>query len=203
MPDRISDVFEAIAKRRTVRSFTEAPVPEEDLMRILDAARMAPSSGNQQAWKFLVIRDPDRIAHIRQVGFDEAVKAIREHPDVPEDRVEEAIKNTKGYLDGIFAAPVLIVMLGDREGAWPAYLKHDLPLAAGNLMLAARALGYGTMYGTDFISLAAQRKAMGTPERYEIACTIALGVPEVWPETPEKVELESLIVRERFEDSSG
>ena len=198
MPDRISDVFEVIAKRRTVRRFSDTPIPEEDLMRILDAARMAPSSGNQQAWKFLVIRDPDRIRHIRKVGTEGMVKAIREHPDVPEDRVEGAVANTKGYLDGIFAAPVLIAMLGDREGDWPAYLKHDVPLAAANLMLAARALGYGTMYGTDFIPLDVQRRAMGIPERYELACTIALGVPEAWPETPEKAELESLIVRERF-----
>jgi nitroreductase len=198
MPDRIRDVFEAIAKRRTVRKFTDTPVPEEDLMKILDAARMAPSSGNQQAWRFLVIRDPDRIARIKRVGIDETRKAIRVHPDIPNDKKEEAIANTEAYLEGIFAAPVLIAVLGDRETTYPDYLRHDLPLAAANLMLAARALGYGTMYGTDFVPLTAQRAAMEIPDRYEIACTIALGVPASWPEPPEKKDLESLIVRERF-----
>ena len=48
MTDRNSDVFDVIARQRTVRRFTNAPMPEEDLMKILDAARMAPSSGNQQ-----------------------------------------------------------------------------------------------------------------------------------------------------------
>ncbi len=50
MTDRNSDVFDVIARQRTVRCFTDAPVPEGDLMKILDAARMAPSSGNQQPW---------------------------------------------------------------------------------------------------------------------------------------------------------
>lgn len=198
MPERIIDVFETIAKRRTVRKFTDTPVPLEDLMKILDAARMAPSSGNQQAWRFLVIRDPDRIARVKRLGIDERKEAIRQGPNVPDDKKEEAIAGTEAYLEGIFTAPVLIAVLGDRETTYPGYLRHDLPLAAANLMLAARALGYGTMYGTDFVPMAAQRAAMEIPDRYEIACTIALGVPERWPEPPEKKDLESLIIHERF-----
>ncbi len=50
MIDRIGDVFGVIAGRRTVRRFTDAPVAGEDPMKILDAARMAPSSGNQRPW---------------------------------------------------------------------------------------------------------------------------------------------------------
>ena len=198
MRDRICDVFEVIAKRRTVRKFTDTPVPEEDLMKILDAARMAPSSGNQQAWRFLVIRNPGRIARVKRIGIDQRKKAVRGSPDIPDDKKDEAIANTEAYLEGIFVAPVLIAVLGDGETPYPDYLCHDLPLAAANLMLAARALGYGTMYGTDFVPLAAQRAAMEVPDRYKIACTIALGVPAAWPEPPEKKDLESLIVRERF-----
>ncbi len=70
-------------------------------------------------------------------------------------------------------------------------------------MLAARVLGYGTIYGTDFITAPAQRAAIEIPDRYEIICTIALGVPEQCPEPPEKKDLESLIVRERFEERAA
>ena len=45
-----------IKSRRTVRAFKDTPVPEEHLLNILDMARMAPTSGNQQPWKFLVVR---------------------------------------------------------------------------------------------------------------------------------------------------
>ena len=48
MTDRDSDVFDVIARRRTVRRFTGAPMPEEDLLKIPDETRRAPSSGDQQ-----------------------------------------------------------------------------------------------------------------------------------------------------------
>jgi nitroreductase len=199
MPDRISDMFEVIAKRRTVRKFTDVPVPEEDLLKILDAARMAPSAGNQQPWKFLVIQDPERIARVKQVGMDEMTKRIREHPTTTPKTLDGFRAKTAAYLEGIFAAPVFIAMLGDKDAKYPDYLKHDVPLAAENLMLAARALGYGTVYGTDFVPATALRVALEIPDRYEITCTIALGVPEAWPGPPEKADLESFIVRERFD----
>ncbi|MCK4320902.1 MAG: hypothetical protein E3J41_07195 [Candidatus Cloacimonadota bacterium] len=46
-----------IKNRRTVRKFKSTHVPKEHIIKILDAARFAPTAGNQQPWKFLVIRD--------------------------------------------------------------------------------------------------------------------------------------------------
>ncbi len=198
MLDRIRDVFEVVAKRRTVRRFADTPVPEEDLKRILDAARMAPSSGNQQPWKFLVVRDPERIARMKRIGMKEAIERIRQGPDIPRGELDRLRARTEAYLDGVFTAPVWIAVLCDREAEHPGYLKHDGPLAAANLILAARALGYGTLYGTDFIPESAQRAALEIPDRYEITCVVALGVPDAWPGPPEKRDLDSFVVRERF-----
>ena len=58
--DKLS-VFDVIHKRRSVREYQPTPVPEEHIRKILDAARMAPTSGNQQPWKFLVIRDRKKL----------------------------------------------------------------------------------------------------------------------------------------------
>ena len=51
------DTFEAIRKRRSIRSFTGDPVPKEDLKKIVDAGRLAPSGNNKQPWHFIVVTD--------------------------------------------------------------------------------------------------------------------------------------------------
>jgi nitroreductase len=52
------DLYEAIAKRYSVRAFQDKDVEESKLRRVLDAGRMAPSARNRQEWKFVVVRDP-------------------------------------------------------------------------------------------------------------------------------------------------
>ena len=89
----------------------------------------------------------------------------REHPNTMPEVCGEFRVKTETYHDGIFAAPVLIAVLGDKEAKRPGHLVHGGPLAAANLMLPARALGYGTVYGTDFVSARAQRDALGIPDR--------------------------------------
>lgn len=50
------DVFEVIEKRRSVRKYKPLSVPNEDLKKILEAARLAPSAGNRQPWRFIVVQ---------------------------------------------------------------------------------------------------------------------------------------------------
>ena len=75
MPNKSYDILrQVIEGRRTVRRYTDAPVPEDDVRRILDAARYAPSSGNEQPWKFLVVRDRKRMDELRDAAFEIADK---------------------------------------------------------------------------------------------------------------------------------
>ncbi len=59
------DTFEAIRKRRSVRQFTGAPIPREDLVQIVDAARLAPSGSNRQPWDFIVVTDCEMIMKLK------------------------------------------------------------------------------------------------------------------------------------------
>jgi len=59
------DTFETIMKRRSVRSFSDKPVPAESIKKLLEAARWAPSGSNRQPWRFIVVRDPKRIKLIK------------------------------------------------------------------------------------------------------------------------------------------
>ena len=54
------DVYEAIRKRKSVRRYKDKDVEQEKLMRILEAARLAPSAANKQEWRFLVVRDKEK-----------------------------------------------------------------------------------------------------------------------------------------------
>ena len=59
------DVMEAILKRRSIRAFTDEPVPDEAVERLMEAARWAPSGGNRQFWRFIEVRDPRRLDMIK------------------------------------------------------------------------------------------------------------------------------------------
>ena len=58
--------FETIEKRRSIRKYKNLPVPKKDIVKILEAARLAPTAGNQQPWKFLVIQDKKKINKIKE-----------------------------------------------------------------------------------------------------------------------------------------
>ena len=141
----------------------------------LSAARMAPCAGNEQAWKFIIIQDKKKI----------------------EALTKECVAIWGDDVRGRLSAPAYIVVLVDTERQWPTYNQHDGPLAAGYLLLAARALGYGTVYMTDSIPEDVTRKIFKIPNRYRQVCVTPVGVPVEWP-TKEKKSLEKFIVKDGF-----
>jgi nitroreductase len=62
------DVYEAVKARRSVRSYKPDPVPEEVLRRVLEAARLAPSARNRQAWRFIAVTDPGKIEKLAEAA---------------------------------------------------------------------------------------------------------------------------------------
>jgi len=188
-----SDLLALFAKRQSIRSYKPDPVPDEHLTRILDAARRAPTSGNQQPWKFLVIRDKVKIERMRNRCLERAEASWKDLAAAERDSRRERMKTG---MAGYFSAPVYIVVLTDSQSTYPTYNQHDGPLAAGYLCLAARALGYGTVYITDAIPEAVTREVLGIPERYQRVCITPLGVPESWPDPKPKKKLEELVAYE-------
>jgi nitroreductase len=191
-------VFEVIHKRRSVRSYTSAPVPEEHITKILDAAHMAPTAGNQQPWKFLVVRDRAKIDELMRTCIATSVNAYKDRQNPPAEELAEYEAKIKAYLQNIFKAPVFIVVLVDMQSKWPSYNQFDGTLSAGYLMLAARALGYGTVFFTDTIPDQVTKKVFNIPDRYRRICITPVGIPEEWPATPEKKKLDELVIYDSF-----
>jgi len=191
-----SDIWETFKTRRSVRNFKPDPVPEADLRRILDAARSAPTSGNQQPWKFLVVRDPAKIAALKEANVQRLLSQSDPQKTLSEEEKNKREIVIRSHLAGYFSAPVYIVILTDNHSDYPDYNHWDGPMAAGYLMLAARALGYGTVFITDGIPDAVTRKILNIPDRYTRVCITPLGVPVQWPQPPAKKPLEDFIAWE-------
>ena len=193
-PSPGADFLALFAKRQSVRRYKPDPVPDEHIRLILDAARRAPTSGNQQPWKFLVVKDPARIERLRTRCLDLAESRYAAGL-APEERAQRRAAMEKNFA-GYFSAPVYVVVLTDSKSVYPTYNHYDGPLAAGYLMLAARALGYGTVFITDSIPESATKDAFEIPDRYQRVCITPIGVPDGWPEPKPKKKLEDLVAWE-------
>jgi nitroreductase len=111
---------------------------------------------------------------------------------------EEYQKLIQASFDNYFSAPVYIVVLTDNNSMYPDYNHWDGPLAAGYLMLAARALGYGTVFITDAIPESVSKGVLQIPDRYTRVCITPVGIPVEWPVAPPKKNLEDFIVYNNF-----
>jgi nitroreductase len=196
---QVSNIWDVFKERRSVRQFKPDAIPESDILKMIDAARTAPTSGNQQPWKFLVVRDKDKIAKMKNACCDQAMESY-EKGDKKENK--EAFKERLDSVFGkYFSAPVYIVVLTDNHSMYPNYNHWDGPLAAGYLMLAARALGYGTVFITDAISENVTKEVLQIPDRYTRVCITPVGIPVEWPISPPKKKLEEFISFEKLGDN--
>jgi nitroreductase len=192
-----SDIWTVFQNRRSVRNFKPDSIPQKDILKIIDAARMAPTSGNQQPWKFLVVRDKNKIKLMKEACIKGALDRFDKNGNNTETRDQFRERVTKGF-QGYFSAPVYIIILTDDKSMYPDYNHWDGPLAAGYLMLAARALGYGTVFITDAIPDNVTKEVLQIPDNYSRVCITPLGVPVEWPKTPEKKKLEEMISYEKL-----
>jgi nitroreductase len=196
--DQQEYLFDIIKSRRTVRDFRPDPVPKEHILKILDMARSAPTSGNQQPWKFLVIQDRAKLDRLKVEAvfwfLADYDKRMKPSPEV----LDGLRKQLPATMAKVLSAPVYVAVLTDSRSAYPPDNRYDGPLAAALLMIAARSLGYGTGFYTTYFPEDHMRKFFGIPDRYNLVCFTPIGVPVEWPPAPPKKPLDDFIVFEKF-----
>lgn len=141
------EVFEAVQKRRSIRAYESTPIPEDKLMKILEAGRLAPSAGNIQPWHFIVVRDAEKrekLARARWAGF-------------------------------LAQSPVVIVGCGDRKAS-PEWFMVDVAIAMQNMVLTATSEGLGTCWVGSF-NESEVKEMLKIPENYRVVALLALGYP--------------------------
>ncbi len=191
-------LFDIFNTRRSVRQFKTTPIPQEHILKILDIAHLAPTSGNQQPWKFLVVQDRAKLDELQTASVSFTLQKYQERKNLDAKETDKLKSDLAKNLGGYLAAPVFVVVLTDSNSKYPDYNVKDGSLAAGNLMIAARALGYGSVFCTDAFPFDVIRTVFKIPARYEIICSIPIGIPESWPPKPPKKSLDELVVFEKF-----
>lgn len=190
--------FNIFQQRRSVRSFKPTPIPRDHILKILEAARSAPTSGNQQPWKFLVIQDQEKFTQLKDACVAAGLARAKQRGITDPKRLESLQDRSNTRLSGYLSAPVIILVLTDKNSRYPTYNKWDGPLAAGYLILAARVLGYGSVFITDSFPPDITHKVFSIPDNYERVCMIPLGIPTEWPQSPAKKPLNELVAFEKL-----
>lgn len=152
-----------VANRYSCRHYSQEPVSQEQILEILECARLAPSACNRQPWKFMVIS-----AH-------EELSAV--HASYNRDWIKEA--------------PVAIIVLGNRNEAWHrSYDEYDatdidIAITTEHICLAATSMGLGTCWICNFDPITL-RTGMNIPEEWEPLAIIPVGKPAEDIAIPEK-----------------
>lgn len=191
-------LFNIFRNRRTVRKFKSTPIPKAHLLRILNAARYAPTAGNQQPWKFLVVQDRNTLDQLEEEALTWYMKSYQAQKQLSDNKIETMKSSLQSVLNNVLSAPVYVAVLVDSLAKYPQYITHDGTLAAGYLMIAARSLGYGTGFFTTYFPEQQMKEFLDIPNQYQLICFTPIGIPAEWPETPHKKELEDFIIYEHF-----
>jgi nitroreductase len=182
------DIYEALYTTRSMRRLRPDPIPDDVQARILDAAIRAPSPGNSQDWRFLLVDDPtlkERLAAIYRRNFEQTAKvyyagklaAAEAAPHVPENAAFLRVMRSSTYLAEHWAEVPLFLFgfaRNDRYGA------SVIP-ALWSAQLAARAEGIGSTF-TTILSLKGPEeplRLLGVPqdEGWAMAGCVAMGYP--------------------------
>lgn len=169
---------ECIKTRRSVRKYKDTPIDWEKIFQILNAGKFAPSAGNIQNWKFIVVRKEEIRKKLAEAAFDQE------------------------WMDN---APVHIVVVGEPEkgarfyGARGErlYTIQNCASAVENMLLAANDLGLGSCWVGAFDE-AKVKRALNMTEDVIPQAIITIGYADEKPEMPSRVELEHTVYLDRW-----
>jgi len=185
-------IFEVMSSTRSMRRLKPDPIPDEVLYKILDAGIRAPSGGNTQHWRFLVVKDPQvkqQVQQVYQKGWNE-VQTMYRGRTVPEHMGEDKFRrllDAAAYLAEHLAEVPVLLFACLKERPMPAQLAAKLARLSGssiypavqNILLACRALGLGATL-TTVCSLREEelKPILHLPEDISTYALLPIGYPQ-------------------------
>ena len=184
-PEERRGLYRAIYERRDIRSFREEEVPPETLARILRAAHHGPSVGFMQPWDFILVRDGERRARVKEL-FERERLAAAQFFDGSRREQYLSLK-----LEGIMEAPVNLCVTCDPTRGEEVLGRNSMPetdvystcCAVQNLWLAARAEGVGVGW-VSILKLPQLRRILGIPPHIVPVAYLCLGYPTEFAAEP-------------------
>ncbi len=205
--DKLLDLFQ---NRRSCRRFKSDPVPEEMILKIIDAARWAPSGFNTQPWEFVVLREDrcrNEIVRITASYWEDCVEMEKARADWQGRKWE--LKGMTNEPGDYSQAPVYIILFGDSRylDALPMGVQSDhhrkrliyqssLANAFSYMQLAATSLGLGAQW---YSAVQTPKSALlikdflGVPQDFDVYDMMALGFPAITPPKKPLRKLEEIV----------
>jgi nitroreductase len=199
------DLFEIMRTTRSMRRLKSDPVPEALIHKILEAAVCAPSGGNMQRWRFLVIKDAaikKAVGAYYKRAWDEQVgpryRAGEPAPGMDRDRFLRLLDAAEHLAAHIHDAPVWIVPC--LEGGTPTRTSgSSIYPAVQNMLLAARALGLGATFTTLYLGFEKEAEAaLGLPDGVHSYAIIPVGYPMGRFGSVRRVALADVVFEDRW-----
>lgn len=189
LPADVVGLLEGIATTRAIRRYRDEPVPPEALRAMLFAATRAPSGSNRQPYRFIVLTDGPNARAAKALiakgaraawggkrttdGYDSGSGAIENSPKA------RMAATMQSYVDDFERVPVLVLPCLVRYRDPSSFEGASIFPSCQNLLLAARALGYGgVLTGWHYSVEQELRELLGVPENVFMAATITIGKPE-------------------------
>jgi len=221
------DLLEALRTTGAVREFTDEPVDDGVVHRVLDAARFAPNGGNRQAWRVAVVKDGAARAQLRDLYLEnwyeylaQSAAGLTPWAAVTDRQAEEAARlaapamaeagrASPGFAERLDKVPVMLVVVADltRLACVDRDADHytlvggaSIYPMAWSILLAARAEGLGGVMTTMVVrSQAAARAALGVPDNCVVAALLALGHPVRRPTRLRRAPVEAFTTVDRLD----
>ena len=168
------NVMEAIKGRTSIRQYSDKPIEQEKLMQVLESARLAPSAGNGQNWKFLVVQNPE----LRQ-------KMI-------------PVCNNQSFVG---QAPAILVTIGTKPIIMSNKQPMDavdLSIAMSFMILEAYELGLGTCWLAAF-DQDAVKKLLNIPDELSVVAVSPLGYPAVPPSPRPRKDIDEVVCYDTYQ----
>lgn len=209
------ETLEALKTRKSIRRFQPTPIPEKDITVMLEAAVNAPSGGNQQPWKFIVVRSKKWKKDMADIIKDscktlpQLLEGVFENPHDVAKRMEKRF-----YVVSLFfvGAPVVVVVCVKQEDNpflkcytnqgltyYEAFTKLgyiellSASAAIENLLLAAHDLGYGACWmNIPFMAKDALEGLFNIEDPWEMLAMIPVGIPAHDPKKPGRTPVEKV-----------
>ncbi len=189
-----NEIHELISSRKSIRAFSEKSIDDESLVKIFEAARWAPSSRNEQPWRFIVARKEDK------ENFQRTLSCLSEN----------------NHIWAQHGAILIIVLAKKNFSSHPSpntHSQHDVGLSIGNLLLQATSMGIflHQMGGINYENV---RILFEVPVEYEVISIIVGGYPGNHESLPENLreretmpryrkELSELVFEQKFGNPSS
>lgn len=162
----MDNILEIIKSRRSIRNYKKEKIKDEDILKILEAGRWAPSASNNQPWRFIVVKDQELI---KKIG--DACKILT---------INSFVENS----------PLIVIIYSEKKHRW---VDLDCGMCAQNMMLEAHSLGIGSCFIGAYRENKI-KDIVNLPREFNIVGLITFGYIESGKNFSERLNLEDLMM---------